>query len=310
MSASRPEDVVFEFENGPVRILFGDRGGRYPDGNSILVRGERETLLIDPALGLYERPEKLPKIDRILLTHCHEDHIAGLALFPDTPVELHSLDRSGLDSLDDMMAIYGYGGGIEEVFREVVVERFRYRPRPDASSFEDGDVFDLGGVTVRILHTPGHTRGHSCMLIEWPDGGELRRLLCLGDIELSTFGPYYGDASSDLAEFERSLLEIREVEADWYATFHQIGVLEGREAFLARLEIFCAAIARRENALLEFLAEPHDIDEVAEHRFVYRPGDPVVFAEGVERRSMQQHIDRLVATGRLKALAAGRYVIA
>ncbi len=310
MSESRSEDVAYEFENGPVRILFGDRGGRYPDGNSILVRGERETVLIDPALGLRESPEALPEIDRILLSHCHEDHIAGLSLFPETPVHVHALDRAGLNSLDDMMAIYDYGGEIEVSFREIVTQQFHYLPRPDASEYEDGDLFDLGGVTIRVLHAPGHTRGHSCLIVEWSDAGTTRRLIYLGDIELSSFGPYYGDAWSDLEDFERSLLRVREIEADWYATFHHIGVLAEREAFLKRLDIFSSAIERREANMLEFLTEPHDIEEVAEHRFVYRPGDAVAFVTAVERRSMQQHIDRLVVAGRLKVLSNGRYVVA
>ena len=52
MSGPSPEDADPRFERGPVRVIFGERRGSYPDGNSLLVTGERETLLIDPALGL------------------------------------------------------------------------------------------------------------------------------------------------------------------------------------------------------------------------------------------------------------------
>ena len=310
MSHPSPEDADPEFERGPVRVIFGERRGGYPDGNSLLVTGERETLLIDPALGLRRNPEALPEIHRILLSHCHEDHTASLSLFPDTPVHLHTLDRPGLDSLDAMLAIYGYGEPIESDFRRVLVERFHYAPRPDAQPYTDGDVFDAGGVRVRVHHAPGHTRGHCCLMVEWDEAGQERRLLYLGDIELTSFGPYYGDAWSDLEAFERSLAWARTVEADWYATFHHIGVLEGRAPFLERLDIFEGAIYRREGQLLEFLAEPRDIEEVAAHRFVYRPKDDVVFAAAVERRSMQQHIDRLVTAGRVVALDEGRYRVA
>jgi glyoxylase-like metal-dependent hydrolase (beta-lactamase superfamily II) len=310
MSSRSPEDVEPHFERGPVRVIFGERQGGYPDGNSLLVEGEKETLLIDPSLGLRRDPAALPEIDRVLLSHCHEDHTAGLSLFPGVPVHLHALDRPGLESLDAMLAIYGYGEPIESVFRRVLVERFHYAPRPDAEAYEDGDVFDAGGVRVRVHHAPGHTRGHCCLMVEWNEGGSERRLLHLGDIELSSFGPYYGDAWSDLEAFERSLAWVRGVEADWYATFHHIGVLEGRSAFLDRLDIFEGAITRRESQLLEFLDEPHDIEEVAEHRFVYRPKDDVMFASAVERRSMQQHIDRLVTAGRVRAVGQGRYQVA
>jgi hypothetical protein len=87
-----------------------------------------------------------------------------------------------------------------------------------------------------------------------------------------------------------------------------VGVLEGRAAFLERLDRFGAVIADRERRLLEFLAEPRTLDEVAAHRFVYRPGDPVAFAEAVERRSMAQHIARLTAVGRVKEVGRDRHV--
>ena len=38
-------------------------------------------------------------------------------------------------------------------------------------------------------------------------------MLYLGDIDLSSFGPYYGDAWSDLEDFERSLALVRAIEA-------------------------------------------------------------------------------------------------
>ena len=152
-------------------------------------------------------------------------------------------------------------------------------------------MFELGGgVRIRVVHTPGHTRGHCALHVE-PDD-----VVYLGDIDLSSFGPYYGDAWSDLEDFERSLDRVREVEARWYATFHHIGVLD-REGFLERLDRFAGVIADRERRLRDYLAEPHTLDEIAAHRFVYRPQDDVLFAEAVERVSMRQHLARLERAG-------------
>ena len=285
---------------GHSEVLFGEKNGKYPHGNSLLVRGD-ETIIVDPSISLIPLRGELPRVDRVVNSHCHEDHIAGNHLFPDAPWHLHELDHPGILSLTGLEAIYGYAEPIMSGFRPVLLNQFHFVPRPDALSYRDGDVFDLGaGVRVRVIHTPGHTRGHCCLFVE-PDD-----LLYLGDIELSSFGPYYGDAWSDLEDFERSLAQVRAIEARWYATFHHVGVVD-RATFLERIDRFAAVIADRERRLLDYLREPHTLDEIAAHRFVYRPQDPVPFAEAVERRSMGQHLSRLLRRGEVREVAEGTY---
>ena len=287
---------------GAVTVLFGEQGGKYPSGNSMLVEGAEESLLIDPSMGMVARKGNLPHVDRVVNSHCHEDHVAGNHLFPDASWHLHEADLPGIRSLDAFMEIFGYPEPIHSYWRKAVVEQFHFTPREDALPFRDGDVFDLGGsVRVRVVHAPGHTRGH-CLLFAEPDD-----VVFLGDVDLSSFGPYYGDAWSSLEDFERTLVKVREIDAAFYATFHHVGVLEGRDAFLERFDRFNAKIQDREQRLLAYLAEPHTIEEIVEHRFVFRPGDEVAFADGVERRSMQLHLDRLLPAGRVQQVEPGRY---
>ncbi len=287
---------------GPhVTLLGGARGGKYPEGRPLLVAGRAETLVIDPSLALVGRPGGAPPADGVLNSHCHEDHIAGNHLYLTAPWHLPAADLAGIASLDGLMEIYGFDGPMRAGWERVVVEQFHYVPRGDASPVLDGDVFDLGGVRIRAIHAPGHTRGHSVFHIE-PDD-----VLYLGDIDLSSFGPYYGDAWSSLADFERTLAMVRDIEARSYATFHHIGVVDGSAAFVERLDRFSAVIRRREAALREFLIEPRSLDEIVAHRFVYRPGDAVSYADPVERRSMSQHLARMVATGAVEEIAPGRY---
>ena len=100
---------------------------------------------------------------------------------------------------------------------------------------------------------------------------------------------------------------VRGTVARHYATFHHVGVVD-RETFLARLDKFEAVISSREQRLLAYLGEaPRTLDEIAKHRFVYRPSDPVSFADPVERRSMEQHLERLVASGRAHEISPGRF---
>jgi glyoxylase-like metal-dependent hydrolase (beta-lactamase superfamily II) len=284
-----------------VAVLGSARGGKYPDGSSLLVIGAEEALIVDPSLTLAAAAD-VPRVDRVVNSHCHEDHVAGNHRFPDVPWHFHALDLPGIRSLDGMMAIYGFDAATDAAFRRVVVEDFHWTARPDAVAYGHGDVFDLGGVRVRAIHAPGHTRGHCVLAIE-PDG-----VLYLGDIDLSSFGPYYGDAWSSLDDFTRTLARVREIDARWYATFHHVGIIEGRTAFLARLDRFAAVIDDRERRLLAFLDVPRTLDEIAIHRFVYRPGDPVAYADAVERRSMSQHLARLARQGRVREAEPARWL--
>jgi glyoxylase-like metal-dependent hydrolase (beta-lactamase superfamily II) len=287
---------------GRTTVLFGERGGRYPHGNSLLVVGTEETVIIDPSLGVIPRVGRLPPVDRVLNSHCHEDHIAGNHLFPEAPWHLHALDLPGIRSLDDLMAIYGFPAPLDRAFRHVVCERFHFMPRPDPVALRDGEVLELGVSRVRVIHAPGHTRGHCFFHIE-PDD-----VLFLGDVELSRFGPYYGDAWSSLEDFEATLRLARGMHARFYATFHHVGLLEGRDTFLERLDRFAEVIKTREARLLEFLLAPHTLDEIAEHRFVYRAQDVVPYAEAVERRSMGQHLERLAREGQVREVEPGRWL--
>ena len=121
------------------------------------------------------------------------------------------------------------------------------------------------------------------------------------------FGPYYGDVWSDLEQFEESLRRVRDVEADWYVTFHQKGVIEGRETFLAMLDKFHSVIDRRHVEMLEFLTEPRSLADMAQHRFVYRPHVDIPFAGTVERRTAELHVARMLDRGEAVEVEPGRF---
>jgi glyoxylase-like metal-dependent hydrolase (beta-lactamase superfamily II) len=255
------------------------------------VHGREESLLVDPSLGLWPRRDALPHVDRALLSHCHEDHVAGLPLFP-TPSSMctrrtgSGCARSTTSSRSTASRV-GRGAVAARAGRAVPL-----RAAPDARGFTGERVFELGGgVRVRAIPAPGHTRGHCVILVE-PDGA-----LYLGDIDLSSFGPYYGDAWSSLADFEKSLALVREIEARTWITFHHIGVIDDRAAFLARLDRYRRGDPRPRGAARRVprrAAQPRR-DRRAPLRLP--PGDAVSFADPVERRSMAQHLERLCAEG-------------
>ena len=288
---------------GCARILFGENNGKYPDANCVLVEGVTERVLLDTTPGLVQRGhEAVDPIDRILLTHCHEDHLAGNFLFPEAQVHLHEADHPGIVSLEAMLDIYGMEGPRRSRFAKVLTETFHFVPCPEAKCFREGDVFDLGGgVTIEVVHTPGHTPGHCALWIRPAD------ILFLGDIDLSSFGPFYGDVWSSLEDFTVSLDKVAALEARYYLSSHHVGLLEGRDSFLERLGRYKAKLQDRESRMVEFLAEPRSLDEIVAHRFVYRPGDKIDNAELVERTMMGQHIERLHCIGKVEEVEPGRY---
>ncbi len=283
-----------------VSLLVGDAAGAYPSGNSVLVRGRSETVLIDPSISVVAAGGAPTAIDAVVNSHSHEDHIAGNGLFADARVHAHEADRPGVVSLDGLLDVYGYPQPMRDEFRRLVVEEFSYTPRPDAIGFTDGHVFDLGGVTVEAVHLPGHTRGHSGFRIT---GG----VFFLSDIDLSGFGPYYGDMWSDLDDFEASLVAVRDEQADHYVTFHHKGVIESRDEFVRLLDDFAAVIPRRHEAMRTYLAEPHSLEEMAARRFLYRPHVESPNVVPAELRSAELHVQRMLARGEAAEVEPGRY---
>lgn len=290
---------------GSTVALIGADKGRYPYGNSLLVVGSEGTVLIDPSVSVSERGGAPGVVDKVLLSHAHEDHMAGLHLYPDTAVYAHHDDLLGVQSIEGLLTMYGMSPDNEAAWKPTLLKDFNFVARPDAAGFAGGDCFELGrGLRVEVIHLPGHTRGHCGFLIE-PDG-----VFFVADVDLSAFGPYYGDHWSNLEDFEAAIARCREVDARWYATFHHKGIIEGRAAFLATLEDFHGVIERRDRRLVDFLAEPRSLQQIVAHRLVYRQGDKVIWIDDTERRTALAHLERLMQRGQVRYSEDGLYRVA
>jgi glyoxylase-like metal-dependent hydrolase (beta-lactamase superfamily II) len=275
-------------------VLFGHEQGKYPDGNSVLVQGTAASVLIDPSLGVRDADPPIA-VDHVLLTHTHEDHAAGVSAVQWGSLRVHRHDVEALRSVDALMALYGVPTAVWPEMSEFVTGRFHFVGWPEAQAMEHGEVLDLGGVTVTLVHAPGHTSGHSMFLVDGDDGV---RVVVTGDIDLTGFGAYYGDAASSLESFERTLDMAKGLVSDHYVTFHHKGVVDGHAAFVAAVDAYAESFQRREDALLALLGAPRTLGELVDHGIVYRAGTrPPLFGNSVERRTIEQHLDRLLANG-------------
>lgn len=301
MNTSTTSDPVLRF--GPVAVHLGTQSGKYPEGNQVLVTGADTRLAFDTPLVANRIGADFDGVDLVVLGHVHEDHIAGLHRVPHAAVQVHAADLAAAQSWDGLARHYGYPPAVLEGMRERFEAEFFYAPRPDATAYQDGAEWDLGGgVRVRAHHLPGHTAGHCALVVE-PVG-----LAFIGDIDLSSFGPYYGDATSSLADFRRSLAAVAELDARVWVTSHHRAVVTERAAFLDALAAFTRRIDERRQRVLDLLAAgPKSLAELVRQRVVYKPGVDAVWVDAAEGRSIGMHLDELLAEGRVRALDDGRF---
>jgi len=279
---------------GPVSVYPGEKSGKYPDGNQVTVRGADTLVAFDTPLVANRLGEELLAADLVVLGHVHEDHIAGLHRLPHARVCVHEADVEAARSWEGLARHYGYAPAVLQGMRTKIERDFHYAPRPDATAYRDGATWSLGGgVTVRAIHAPGHTSGHCVLLVE-PGA-----IAFIGDIDLSSFGPYYGDATSSLAAFRRTLQAVKEIPARVWITSHHKGVVTERETFLQLLQAFGARLDAREEAIAAFLrAHPATLEELVAHRFVYPKHLNDLYYEDAERRTIAQHLEALGSAGR------------
>jgi len=119
----------------------------------------REAALVDPG-GDPELIEMMigeagnPKITMILNTHAHVDHASAVHDMQQAhkaAFHLHEDDAFLLEHLEAQATGYGMEGVV--------------RPRVDGH-LSDGQQIRLGELTLEIIHTPGHSPGGVCILVE------------------------------------------------------------------------------------------------------------------------------------------------
>ena len=299
------DSAIPRAEFGPVTVYFGEKTGKYPDGNQVLVRGSDALAVFDTPQVAHRIGAALDGADLVILGHVHEDHMAALRRLSRAAVHVHEADVDAARSWAGLSRHYGYPAAVLAELRPKLEADFDYFPRPDAVAYRDGAVWDLGGVRVRAVHMPGHTAGHCVLLVE-PQG-----IAFIGDIDLSGFGPYYGDATSDLGEFRRSLARLEALPASVWITSHHKGVITERADFLAKLSAYAWRLDEREQRLLQMLAAgPRTLADLARERLLYPPDHDSLWVDCAERRSISQHLEELVAAGRVRRIADNRFALA
>lgn len=131
-----------------------------------LLNGSERSLLIDTGLGICNIYDEVIKLtDRrvtAVATHIHWDHIGGHKDFSDFFAhedELNWLNGKfplSIEQIKDMVVDrcdlpQGYN-----------VDNYKFFQGMPTRVLKDNDVIDIGGRTLKVLHTPGHSPGHMC----------------------------------------------------------------------------------------------------------------------------------------------------
>jgi len=161
--------------------------GPYANNAYIIVDPKtKQSIFVDAPIGSEEAvaAAKGTDVQMIIITHRHGDHWANIDLVKKklgAPVFCHDADRAPYK---------------DKVF----------------DTLGDGDEIPLGESRVKIIHTPGHTPGSICLLVETADGP----VLMSGDT-LFPGGPGRSDKPADLLEMvgsiEKKLLALDEATA-------------------------------------------------------------------------------------------------
>jgi hydroxyacylglutathione hydrolase len=117
----------------------------------------KKAVVIDPGGGANEILTRVKEagyqVEYIILTHTHPDHIGALKEVKEATgakVAVHADDVEGLQR--------------GRQFGRLAASSLPSQP-PD-KLLKDGDTLDAGKLHFTVIHTPGHTRGGICLLIE------------------------------------------------------------------------------------------------------------------------------------------------
>lgn len=274
-----------------VWIVHGENRGRFPFAHSLYLEGKQRAL-IDTGAGR-DLQQLVGRVDRVILSHYHRDHVSANSLFGGATFSIHPLDAPGVISAEGFYRLTGLRAFDESYW--ATLNQKGFSATPVAEEHEDGDRIELGGLTLKVVHTPGHTPGHCAFLLE--EHG----LLFAADIDLSAFGPWYGNDSSDLEQLQKSIEKVRALNARMVVTSHSRPVQQGIDA---KLEQYSAIIEQRHELLCGLLHQKEmTLEQLIDLKPIYKHHpEPEPVYRFFEGNMLRKHLSILQSKGQVEYL--------
>ncbi len=229
--------MVQEVDEGIFLIELPLPGNPLRSINSYVVVGDGRSLMIDTGMN---RPECIEVMDSelgeldighgdidVFVTHLHADHL-GLAPHVSGgeadvylgPRDIADIEESGYWN---MMHSFAVRNGFPNPDPEDAISRhpgYKYGPLGPMkiTPAYHGDIIDLGGRTLEVIHTPGHTHGHNCLL------DRREKILFSGDHILGDITPnisHWVEGEDPLSDYLGSLRMTAELDMDLVLPGHR-----------------------------------------------------------------------------------------
>ena len=201
--------------------------------NSFLVQGSASAVLLDTGLGVANiRKVAEGLTDKPLLvvnSHYHFDHSGGNRLFDQIAIHRigspllqapapEGLAEGYMQYTERLLQAWGPYKAADDLYFHLLTAERLLRPLPEGfvpanyaivpstptRLLEEGDVLDLGGRRLQVMHTPGHSPDCICLL-------DAENGLLFGGDTINT-GPIYAQLEdSDLAAFAASTSRLSEL---------------------------------------------------------------------------------------------------
>lgn len=282
---------------------------RYPYGNCMYIEDDIPTVI---DLGAGARAFAAVPCDQVqlaLLSHFHFDHIHGDSLFPSSRLMAGYEERLTYSNEEEYLDFHGYHlweplmGLKREAYGQViplpddVLARPGFRPMPLGGTFKDGDVLNLGKISLIAVHLPGHTCGHYGFYLE-KEG-----ILFSADIDLVAAGPWYSSNTANVGDLIKSVEKIKAMAPRILVPSHR---RIQSENIARQLDRYIQIVLERNQKIFELLKTPRNLDELAEYRLVF-PERQNLYELFWEKMSIRNHLRYLTEQNLVHELPGGLY---